>query len=70
MGNRPYPSPWSDRLSRHLELGHRLMQLADGLTFLPPEIRQNPREQTRKNVNDLDRETPNLRGFPDGLLRS
>jgi hypothetical protein len=47
----------------YLELGHRLMQLADGLTFLPPEIRQKPRERTRTNVNDLDRETLNLLEF-------
>ena len=60
--------PWYFRFT--LELGHRLMQLADGLTFLPPEIRQKPREQTRTNVNDLDRETLNLREFPDRVLRS
>lgn len=29
-----------------LGLGHRLMQLTDGLTYLPSEIRQKSREQT------------------------
>ena len=53
-----------------LELGHRLMQLADGLTFLPPVIRQKPREQTRTNVHDLDQEVLILLGFPDRVLRS
>jgi hypothetical protein len=53
-----------------LELGHRLMQLADGLTFLPPEIRQKPREQTRTKVNDLDRVTLILFEFPARVLRS
>jgi hypothetical protein len=51
-------------------LGHRLMQLADGLTYLPPEIRQKPREQTRTNVNDLDQETLILFEFPARVLRS
>ena len=54
----------------HLELGHRLMQLADGLTFWPPVIRQKPREQTRTNVNDLDRETLILLELPGRVLRS
>jgi hypothetical protein len=36
----------------------------------PPEIRQKPREQTRTNVNDLDRETLILLDFPDRVLRS
>ena len=53
-----------------LELGHRLMQLAEGLTFLPPAIRQKPREQTRTNVNDLDRETLILFEFSARVLRS
>jgi hypothetical protein len=53
-----------------LELGRRLMQLADGFTFLPPEIRQKPRQQTRTNVNDLDRKTLILFEFPARDLRS
>jgi len=28
--------------------------MADGLTFVPPEIRQKPREQTRTNVMQMD----------------
>jgi hypothetical protein len=46
------------------------MQLADGFTFLPPEIRQKPRQQTRTNVNDLDRKTLILFEFPARDLRS
>ena len=36
----------------------------------PPVIRQKPREQTRTNVNDLDRETLNLLELPGRVLRS
>lgn len=44
--------------------------LGAGLTFLPPEIRQKPREQTRTRVNDLDRVTLILFEFPARVLRS
>jgi hypothetical protein len=37
---------------------------------MPPVIRQKPREQTRTNVNDLDRETLILFEFPARVLRS
>jgi hypothetical protein len=37
---------------------------------MPPEIRQNPREQTRTNVNDLDQESLIWLELPDRVLRS
>jgi hypothetical protein len=46
------------------------MLLADGMTFLPPEIRQNPREQTCTNEHDLDQEVLIFFGFPGSVLRS
>jgi hypothetical protein len=37
---------------------------------MPPVIRQKSREQTRTNVNDLDREALILFEFPARVLRS
>ena len=46
-----------------LELRLRLMRLADGIAFLPPEIRQKPREQTDTDVPDLNQEVLILLDF-------
>jgi hypothetical protein len=50
-----------------LELRRRVMQLADGIVFLPPEIRQKPREQTCTNVPDLDQDVLISLGFLGSL---
>jgi hypothetical protein len=64
------PVPDLNKATALAATGHRLMQLADGLTFLPPETRQKTREQTGTNAHEYRREALNLLSFSDRLLRS